>query len=63
VPRTTNVRVDCPADRASADGARRVTKGSSELLVNAASMQSVTIELWREGRHETVDAERVGECD
>jgi hypothetical protein len=63
VPRTTSVRVDCPADRSSAGGAQRVPKGSSELLVNAASMQSVTIELWREGRHETVDADRVGECD
>ncbi|HUJ85313.1 MAG TPA: hypothetical protein VLX30_00500 [Burkholderiales bacterium] len=62
VPRTTNVIVDCPADRASEDGAQRVRKGLTELSVNAASMQSVWIDLRRAGHHETVDAERVGDC-
>jgi hypothetical protein len=62
VPRTVNVVVDCPADRASADGARRVRKGVTELSVNAASMQSVWIDLRRDGRRETIDAERVGDC-
>jgi hypothetical protein len=51
VPRTTSVLVECP------------DREKSELTVNSASMQSVTIELWRAGRHETVDAERVGACD
>jgi len=63
VPRTTSVVVDCPADRSNEDGSRRVRKGTSELTVNSASMQSVMIDLRREGRHETVDAERVGACD
>jgi hypothetical protein len=62
VPRTVNVVVDCPADRASGDGARRVRKGVTALSVNAASMQSVWIDLRREGHHETVDAERMGDC-
>ena len=62
VPRTTNVVVDCPADRASDDGSRRVRKGVTELNVNAASMQSVWIDLRRAGRRESVDAERVGDC-
>lgn len=62
VPRTTNVVVDCPADRASDDGARRVRKGVTELNVNAASMQSVWIDLRRAGHRETIDAERVGDC-
>ena len=62
VPRTTNVTVDCPADRASDDGARRVRKGVTELNVNAASMQSVWIDLRRAGHRETIDAERVGDC-
>ncbi|HXZ93036.1 MAG TPA: hypothetical protein VEG36_09160 [Burkholderiales bacterium] len=51
VPRTTSVLVECP------------DREKSELTVNSASTQSVTIELWRAGRHETVDAERVGACD
>jgi len=55
--------VDCPADRASADGSRRVRKGITELTVNSGSMQSVMIDLRREGHHETVDAERVGACE
>jgi len=63
VPRTTSVVVDCPADRASADGSRRVTKGTTELTVNSGSMHSVMIDLRRAGHHETVDAERVGACD
>jgi hypothetical protein len=63
VPRSTNVIVDCPADRASDDGARRVRKGVTELNVNAASMQSVWIDLRRSGRRETVEAERVGDCE
>lgn len=62
VPRTTNVVVDCPADRASDDGARRVRKGVTRLNVNAASMQSVWIDLRRAGHRETIDAERVGDC-
>jgi hypothetical protein len=62
VPRTTNVVVDCPSDRASADGSRRVRKGVAELNVNAASMQSVWIDLRRAGYRETVEAERVGDC-
>jgi hypothetical protein len=62
VPRSVNVAVDCPADRASADGARRLRKGVTELSVNAASMQSVWIDLRRDGRRETIDAERVGDC-
>jgi len=57
------VVVDCPADRASADGSRRVRKGITELTVNSGSMQSVMIDLRREGHHETVDAERVGACE
>ena len=63
VPRTVNVAVDCPADRASADGTHRVRKGTVELSVNAASMQSVWIDLRRAGHRETVDAERVGDCN
>jgi len=63
VPRTVNVAVDCPADRASADGTRHVRKGTVELNVNAASMQSVWIDLRRAGHRETVDAERVGDCN
>jgi hypothetical protein len=63
VPRSTNVIVDCPADRASDDGARRVRKGVTELNVNAASMQSVWIDLRRAGHRETIDAERVGDCE
>lgn len=63
VPRTVNVAVDCPADRASADGTRHVRKGTIELSVNAASMQSVWIDLRRAGHRETVDAERVGDCN
>ncbi|HXZ53231.1 MAG TPA: hypothetical protein VEH51_14645 [Burkholderiales bacterium] len=51
VPRTTSVRVECP------------DREKSELTVNSASMQSVTIDMWRAGRHETVDAERVGACE
>lgn len=62
VPRTTDVVVDCPADRASADGTRHVHRGVSELSVNAASMQSVWIDLRRGARHETIEAERVGDC-
>ncbi len=62
VPRSTNVVVDCPADRASDDGTHRVRKGVTELNVNAASMQSVWIDLRRPGRRETIDAERVGDC-
>jgi hypothetical protein len=62
VPRTTNVVVDCPADRASEDGSRRVRKGVAELNVNAASMRSVWIDLRRPGRRETIEAERVGDC-
>ncbi len=62
VPRTTNVTVDCPADRVSDDGARRVRKGVTELNVNAASMQSVWIDLRRAGQRESIDAERVGDC-
>jgi len=63
VPRATSVVVECPADRTSADGSRRVRKGKIELAVSAVSMQAVTIDLWRSGHHETVDAERVGACD
>jgi len=62
VPRTVSVSVDCPADRTSADGAHRVRKGSIWLSVNAASMQSVWIDLRRAGHHETIDAERTGDC-
>ena len=62
VPRTTDVVVDCPADRASDDGSRRVRKGVTQLNVNAASMQSVWIDLRRPGHRETIDAERVGDC-
>ena len=51
VPRTTSVLVECPDQE------------KSELTVNSASMQAVTIDMWRAGRHETVDAERVGACD
>ena len=51
VPRSTSVRVECPG------------KDASELTVNSASMQAVTIDMWRAGRRETVDAERVGACD
>lgn len=61
-PRTVNVSVDCPADRASADGAHRVRRGSVWLGVNAASMQSVWIDLRRDGRHETIEAQRTGDC-
>jgi len=53
VPRTVNVSVECPSGRA----------GSSWLSVNAASMQSVWIELRRAGRRESIHAERVGDCD
>ncbi len=63
VPRATSVVVDCPADRISADGSRRVSKGRTELTVSAASMQWVMIDFRRSGHHETVDAERVGACD
>jgi len=63
VPRTVNVAVECPADRASADGSRRVRKGTVELSVNAASMHSVWIDLRRAGHRETVNAERVGDCN
>ncbi len=51
VPRTTSVRVECP------------DKDVSELTVNSASMQAVTIDMWRAGRHETIDAERIGACE
>ena len=61
-PRTVNVSVDCPADRVSADGAHRVRKGSVWLGINAASMRSVWIDLRRDGRHESIHAERTGEC-
>lgn len=61
-PRTVNVSVDCPADRVSADGAHRVHKGSVWLGVNAASMQSVWIDFRRDGRHETIEARRTGDC-
>ena len=63
VPRTVNVRVECPADRASADGTRRVRKGVTELSVNSGSMQSVMIDLRRAGQHENIDAVRVGDCN
>jgi hypothetical protein len=52
VPRTVNVSVDCPAGRGR----------STWLSVNAASMQSVWIELRRGARRESVHAERVGDC-
>lgn len=61
-PRTVNVSVDCPADRVSSDGAHRVRRGSVWLGVNAASMQSVWIDLRRGGRHETIEAQRLGDC-
>jgi len=51
VPRTTSVLVECP------------DREKSELTVNSPSMQAVTIDMWRAGRHETVDAERVGACE
>lgn len=63
VPRTVSVVVDCPADRVSEDGTRRVRKGVTELTVNSGSMQSVMIDLRRDGHRETVDAERVGNCN
>jgi hypothetical protein len=63
VPRATSLVVECPAERVSADGSRRVSKGRTELTVSAASMQAVMIDLWRPGHHETVDAGRVGACD
>jgi hypothetical protein len=63
VPRATSVVVECQADRVSADGSRRVSKGKTELTVSAASMQWVMIDFRRSGHHETIDAARVGACD
>lgn len=51
VPRTMSVVVECP------------NRDKSELTVNSGSMQSVMIDLRRGGRHENIDAERVGACE
>lgn len=51
VPRSMSVVVECPG------------REKTELTVNAASMQSVMIDLRRGGHHENIDAERVGACE
>jgi len=64
-PRNFSVIVDCPDDRVSADGGRRIQKGQASLSLVSPTPQSFTLNMQATSRNyrESVQGVRVGNCD